>query len=114
MLFDSIKNSCRINLFFKNPMWGQKMNCPRCRGNMVKEVFEDLRETGQFRFEGFRCPICGNIIDPVITQNRDPSRSRKGYRERLGRMLKQSHPARIPGKKSVVLASAKRKFRGAV
>ncbi len=37
---------------------------------MVNQVFEDLRETGDFFFHGWRCVNCGEIIDPIIASNR--------------------------------------------
>lgn len=46
------------------------MRCSRCRGMMVNQVFEDLKETGDFFFYGWRCVNCGEIIDPVIASNR--------------------------------------------
>lgn len=48
------------------------MNCPRCHGVMVRDVFEDLRDdTGSLHFNGWRCLICGEILDPVIATNRE-------------------------------------------
>lgn len=47
------------------------MRCPRCNGFMIGEWFQDLRDdTGQFNFEGMRCLICGEVLDPIILQNR--------------------------------------------
>lgn len=47
------------------------MDCPRCKGVMVQNVFEDLRDdTGSLYFNGWRCLICGEILDPVIVTNR--------------------------------------------
>lgn len=37
---------------------------------MVNQAFEDLKETGDFFFYGWRCVNCGEIIDPVIASNR--------------------------------------------
>ena len=39
--------------------------CPRCDGLMVAEWCEDLSE-----YSGHRCVQCGELIDPVILQNR--------------------------------------------
>jgi len=42
---------------------------------MVYEVFEDLRDdTGQLNFQGWRCMICGEILDPLILSNRQSRR----------------------------------------
>ncbi|MDP1992163.1 MAG: hypothetical protein Q8K00_14215 [Syntrophales bacterium] len=40
--------------------------CSRCGGNMVHESFFSLVE----QFTGLKCVICGDVIDPVILQNR--------------------------------------------
>ena len=42
------------------------MKCDRCNGSMVFEHF--YSEEGEFR--GWRCIICGEIIDQVILENR--------------------------------------------
>lgn len=46
------------------------MQCSRCKSLMLEEIFEDLQETGRLYFWGFRCPICGEIVDPLILRNR--------------------------------------------
>lgn len=40
--------------------------CSRCGGKMVHETFLGLDE----EFTGLKCVICGEVIDPVILQNR--------------------------------------------
>lgn len=45
------------------------MECPRCEGRMVREQFEDLLDTC-LRFIGWRCLICGEILDDVVLMNR--------------------------------------------
>lgn len=37
----------------------------------MNQVFEDLKETGDFFFYGWRCVNCGEITDRVIALNRD-------------------------------------------
>jgi hypothetical protein len=66
------------------------MHCPRCKGVMVQDVFEDLMDdTGSLFFRGWRCITCGEILDPVIANNRDscPSpligRARKKFATQL-------------------------------
>jgi hypothetical protein len=44
------------------------MNCPRCTGLMVRDDLQD--ETGLARFVAWRCVICGEVLDPVILENR--------------------------------------------
>jgi len=45
------------------------MVCPRCNGFMLQEVFVDFDGTDG-SFEGWRCLVCGEIVDPVIASNR--------------------------------------------
>jgi hypothetical protein len=45
------------------------MDCPRCQGRMVREQFEDILDTC-LRFIGWRCLICGEILDDVVVMNR--------------------------------------------
>ncbi len=57
------------------------MECRRCRGLMVVDRCWDLQESMEISFSGWRCLICGEIIDPIIMQNRlhrplPPKRSR--------------------------------------
>ena len=45
--------------------------CPRCHNLMVEETFVDLQaESGGGSFMGWRCIICGEILDPIILPNR--------------------------------------------
>ena len=47
------------------------MQCPRCHSLTIAERFYDYQDDmGQFSFEGLRCPVCGEILDPLILQNR--------------------------------------------
>jgi len=49
----------------------QQVNCPRCGGLMVPDRFIDLLDdTGQLEFMAARCVSCGEVLDPVILQNR--------------------------------------------
>jgi len=63
------------NLGEENPKgWGQDASatsCSRCGGLMVIEQCFDFRDdTGQLDFMARRCVQCGEVIDPVIQQNR--------------------------------------------
>lgn len=43
------------------------MGCPRCENLMVLETFADVEsETSPGAFLGWRCVVCGAILDPVI------------------------------------------------
>ena len=63
------------------------MGCPRCENLMVQETFVDLEsETYPGAFWGWRCLVCGAILDPVILSHQaerpesvvSRSRPRKG------------------------------------
>ncbi|RPI77383.1 MAG: hypothetical protein EHM45_09280 [Desulfobacteraceae bacterium] len=45
--------------------------CVRCMGNLVYNKFYSPRE----QFWGWQCVICGEIVDPVILENRDRIRA---------------------------------------
>lgn len=50
------------------------MTCERCDGLMVGEQICDLQETnGEICANGYRCLLCGNIIDATILNNRKRS-----------------------------------------
>ena len=52
------------------------MRCPRCESLMVNESFYDLLDdTGQLSFEGLRCLVCGEVLDPLILKNREEFQS---------------------------------------
>lgn len=47
------------------------MECDRCHAMMLEESFEDVKaDTWAISFQGWRCPVCGNVLDPVILANR--------------------------------------------
>ncbi len=63
------------------------MRCPRCAGLMVRDIFQDvLDETGAMSFNGWRCPTCGEIMDPVIL----------GHRRRGPSLSSRPMPKRVP------------------
>jgi len=45
------------------------MNCPRCHGLMVSIRLEDAGSSS-LCFSGWRCLLCGAVIDSVIKANR--------------------------------------------
>ena len=45
--------------------------CVRCGGLMVLDHYIDLQDdTGQIGLDAWRCMSCGEVIDPVILENR--------------------------------------------
>ncbi|HOG16084.1 MAG: hypothetical protein A4E73_01359 [Syntrophaceae bacterium PtaU1.Bin231] len=42
------------------------LKCPRCNKNMTRETFYTDFE----KFSGWRCIMCGEVMDPVILGNR--------------------------------------------
>jgi hypothetical protein len=57
------------------------MKCLRCRGVMVYDKFYSLYE----QFWGWKCLICGEIVDPVILENRQLMRTGQGINLRRAR-----------------------------
>jgi hypothetical protein len=52
--------------FFFSGMEEIAMKCHRCGGIMVLERFYGASD----HFSGWRCVLCGEIVDPVIFENR--------------------------------------------
>lgn len=47
------------------------MTCERCHGLMVSERICDLRGmSSDLCADGYRCVLCGNLVDAVILENR--------------------------------------------
>lgn len=48
------------------------MKCGRCDGLVVTDVFVDYQaDGGGMSFLGYRCPICGDIVDATILRHRE-------------------------------------------
>jgi hypothetical protein len=45
--------------------------CLRCRGVMIHDKFYG----SQGQFQGWKCLICGEIVDPVVLENRQLMRA---------------------------------------
>ena len=58
------------------------MKCHRCRGVMVYDKFYGSQE----QFWGWKCLICGEIVDPVILENRELMRAGQEINVRRARM----------------------------
>jgi len=58
-----------VKMDLKDPM-----KCPHCGSSMIYEKFYGSQE----HFWGWRCILCGEIIDKVIMENRNGSRPMKG------------------------------------
>ncbi|HBP90786.1 MAG: hypothetical protein KC592_03260 [Nitrospira sp.] len=50
------------------------MDCPRCQGTMIVDDFVDLATSGEFWMPGWRCLMCGEVIDPLIEHHRQLQR----------------------------------------
>jgi len=46
------------------------MLCQRCKGLIVREIFDDLREEASCMSPAIRCINCGYIEDAVVRANR--------------------------------------------
>jgi DNA-directed RNA polymerase subunit RPC12/RpoP len=51
----------------------KRVRCPRCDGAMVFERFQDMLTL----FYAWRCVNCGEIVDPVVSKNRESARGTK-------------------------------------
>ena len=50
------------------------MTCERCDGLMVSEQICDLQGmNSDLCVDGYRCLLCGNLVDTVILENRSSS-----------------------------------------
>ena len=50
------------------------MTCERCNGLMVSERIYDFQGMiSDLCVDGYRCLICGNLVDTLILKNRSPS-----------------------------------------
>ena len=47
--------------------------CPRCRGAMVMDRFQDMLSV----FHAWRCLNCGNIVYPEVEREREERKDRK-------------------------------------
>ena len=53
-----------------------KMNCPRCDGMMVSEWVPGISEYIEENPSGiWRCVSCGEVLDPLIMDNRKKSQT---------------------------------------
>jgi uncharacterized Zn finger protein len=68
-----------------------KMECPKCKGLMAYEKFYDWQDdTGKNSFGGWRCLICGKVLDPLIDahrKNRSPAIVSKARRKLVSRAV---------------------------
>jgi C4-type Zn-finger protein len=46
------------------------MQCPRCQGTMIVDHFVYIATSGEIWMPGWRCLMCGEIIDPIIENHR--------------------------------------------
>ena len=55
------------------------MNCDRCQGLMVHELIWDPQGMSSgVRATGYRCVLCGDVVDAVILDNRRRSTASVG------------------------------------
>jgi hypothetical protein len=52
------------------------MECTRCHGIMVTETLRDYGGTFA-KVVAWRCPSCGDVLDPVILRNRTSRSAQK-------------------------------------
>lgn len=80
------------------------MQCPRCQGTMIMDHFVDLATSGEIWAPGWRCLMCGEVLDPLIERHRQLQRD---YQEVIGAMCRST--ARPPSAVSVKSSKAKKR-----
>ncbi len=50
------------------------MQCSRCQGTMIVDHFVDMATSGEIWMPGWRCLMCGEVIDPLIEHHRQLQR----------------------------------------
>ena len=53
------------------------MQCPRCQGTMIVDHFVDMATSGEIWMPGWRCLMCGEVIDPLIEHHRQLQREQQ-------------------------------------
>ena len=53
------------------------MQCPRCQGTMIVDHLVDIATSDEIWMPGWRCLMCGEIIDPVIENHRQQQEHRQ-------------------------------------
>ena len=53
------------------------MHCTRCQGTMVMDYFLDMEESGEVWMPGWRCVICGEVVDPLILKHRQAQQAQE-------------------------------------
>ena len=67
------------------------MDCTRCSGQMKSEFFMDRAERAiPWSYEGWRCVLCGEVVDPVILMNRSLRGERLAAVARAARIGRRS------------------------
>ena len=59
-----------------------RMKCPHCSKSMIRENYYTDFEM----FSGWRCIMCGEVLDPVILNNRRLSRLTESTDQSTGRL----------------------------
>ena len=57
-----------------------RLKCPRCNKSMTRETFYTDFEM----FSGWKCIMCGEVLDPVILNNRRLTTQRPGMAVSFG------------------------------
>lgn len=69
------------------------MDCPRCNGLMVVDHFIDMEDdSGQLWMRGWRCAICGEVMDPTIYKHR---MIQSTMRDRMVKVTEPKPPRKI-------------------
>ena len=80
------------------------MQCSRCQGTMIVDHFVDIATSGEIWMPGWRCLMCGEIIDPIIERHRQQQQDHQEIVEAIS-----GSSARPPAPQAVNSRKAKRR-----
>ena len=71
------------------------MTCTRCQGTMVIDYFLDMEESGEVWMPGWRCLMCGEVIDPLILKHRQAQQANCELVEAVSKSPANKTPAPV-------------------
>ena len=68
------------------------MQCVRCKGRMVTDYFIDIENSGELWMPGWRCLVCGEVVDPLILRHRQVQKNNTEVPEAVTRPKRKAIP----------------------
>ncbi len=68
------------------------MQCVRCKGRMVTDYFIDMENSGELWMPGWRCLVCGEVVDPLILRHRRVQKNNAEVPEAVTRPKRKTIP----------------------